>query len=121
MSCQKAGRSVPQQRGCCAPDHQGHEARHLPGQGLIADAQGAPRGRIELNYTAAVRSLVAAGYGAAVLPLEGESPGSATPGLKPAALTPTIIRHTAVVHRPLPSLDGATRNLLAVLARFRQR
>ena len=87
----------------------------------FARAGFAPRGRIELNYTAAVRSLVAAGYGAAVLPLEGESPGSATPGLKIAALTPTIIRHTAVVHRPVPSLDGATRNLLAVLARFRQR
>ena len=86
-------------------------------------AQGgcAPRGRIELNYTAAVKSLVAAGYGAAVLPLEGESPGQASPGLKTAQLTPALTRHTVVVHRPLPALDGATRNLLDTLAQFRQR
>ncbi len=81
----------------------------------------APRGRIELNYTAAVKSLVAAGYGAAVLPLEGAAPGQTSPGLKTASLSPALTRHTVVVHRPLPALDGATRNLLDVLAQFRQR
>lgn len=80
----------------------------------------APRGRIELNYTTAVKSLVAAGYGAAVLPLEGEQPGQAPAGLKNVPLSPTLTRHTAVVHRPQPLLDGATRNLLHILGQFRQ-
>ncbi len=81
----------------------------------------APRGRIELNYTSAVKSLVAAGYGAAVLPLEGEAPGNAGPGLKTVPLRPAVTRQTAVLHRPLAVLSGATHKLLATLAQFRQR
>ncbi len=56
-----------------------------------------------------------------VLPLEGEAPGQKSPGLKTASLSPALTRHTVVVHRPLPALDGATRNLLDVLTQFRQR
>lgn len=80
-----------------------------------------PRARIELNYTAAVKSLVAAGYGASVLPLEGALPEQLEPGLKAVPLTPALVRDTAVVHRPLPALDGVTHNLLRTLAQFRQR
>jgi DNA-binding transcriptional LysR family regulator len=36
----------------------------------FADAGFTPRARIELNYSEAIKSLVAAGYGAAVLPRE---------------------------------------------------
>lgn len=79
-----------------------------------------PRARIELNYTEAVKSLVAAGYGASVLPLEGAIPQQLAPGLKTVPLTPALVRDTAVVHRPLPALDGVTRNLLHTLAQFRQ-
>jgi hypothetical protein len=35
-------------------------------------------------------------------------------------LKPALTRHTAMVHRPLEALDGATRNLLKTLATFRQ-
>ena len=49
-----------------------------------------PRTRIELNHNEAMKSLLAAGYGAAVL------------------------------HRPPDAWDSATRNLLLTLAQFRQ-
>ncbi|MBX3586740.1 MAG: LysR family transcriptional regulator [Ramlibacter sp.] len=78
-----------------------------------------PRARIELNYTEAIKSLVGAGYGAAVLPREHPDQ-PLPPALQTVPLSPALVRHTAVVHRPLPALDGATRNLLATLARFRQ-
>jgi hypothetical protein len=35
-------------------------------------------------------------------------------------LKPALTRHTAMVHRPPDALDGATRNLLKTLAKFRQ-
>jgi len=35
-------------------------------------------------------------------------------------LKPALVRDTAMVHRPLEVLDGATRNLLKILSNFRQ-
>jgi DNA-binding transcriptional LysR family regulator len=80
-----------------------------------------PRARIELNYAEAMKSLVGAGYGAAVLPLEQTGEPLAVPhGVQVAALRPALTRHTGVVHRPLTGADGATRNLLKTLSQFRQ-
>jgi DNA-binding transcriptional LysR family regulator len=42
----------------------------------FADAGYAPRARIELNYTEAMKSLVAAGYGVAVLPMDQSPSGN---------------------------------------------
>ena len=86
----------------------------------FAAAGHTPRARIELNYNEAMKSLVAAGYGAALLPLEQESLGAVPPGVQVLPLRPALTRHTAVVHRPLAALDGATRRLLQTLAQFRQ-
>jgi DNA-binding transcriptional LysR family regulator len=79
-----------------------------------------PRARIELNYNDAVKSLVAAGYGAAILPMEGEARVHTSRGIQAVPLRPVLVRDTAIVHRALPLLDGATRNLLEVLKKFRQ-
>lgn len=79
-----------------------------------------PRVRIELNYNEAMKSLVAAGYGAAILPVEGAASAQLPAGVQAVPLKPALVRETAVVHRALPLLDGATRNLLKVLAQFRQ-
>lgn len=79
-----------------------------------------PRARIELNYTEAMKSLVAAGYGAAVLPLEQSSESGVHHALKIIPLKPALTRHIGVAHHPLTAMDGATRNLLQTLASFRQ-
>lgn len=79
-----------------------------------------PRPRIELNYDEAMKSLVAAGYGAALLPLE--RPDDPAPvGIRILPLRPALARRYAVVHRPLAQLDGTVRNVLRVLAAFKQR
>lgn len=79
-----------------------------------------PRARVELNYNEAMKSLVAAGYGATLLPLEHSNQASVHQGLQIVSLKPALTRHTAVVHRPLEAVDGATRKLLQTLAQFRQ-
>lgn len=79
-----------------------------------------PRVRIELNYNEAMKSLVAAGYGAAVLPAEGPIERHRERGLQVVPLKPALQRETVVVHRAVPLLDGATRHLLKTLASFRQ-
>ncbi len=79
-----------------------------------------PRARIELNYTEAMKSLVAAGYGAAVLPLESLGDAGTHQAFKIIPLKPALTRHIGVAHRPLPVIDGAARNLLQTLALFRQ-
>jgi DNA-binding transcriptional LysR family regulator len=89
----------------------------------FAAAGHAPRARIELNYTEAIKALVAAGYGAAILPMESSAVavamGSAPLQLIP--LRPALTRSLGVAHRAPSSLDGATRIVLATLERFRQR
>ena len=86
----------------------------------FADAGFTPRARIELNFTEAMKSLVAAGYGAAVLPLEHNGELAMGYGVQVLPLKPALTRHTAVVHRPQAALDGATRKLLETLMQFRQ-
>jgi DNA-binding transcriptional LysR family regulator len=80
-----------------------------------------PRVRIELNYNEAMKSLVAAGYGAAILPLEGPVEAHLVRGIQAVPLKPALTRDTVIVHRALPLLDGATRGLLETLKQFRQR
>lgn len=85
----------------------------------FAAAGFAPRARIELNYTEAMKSLVASSYGAAILPAEHpDQHGVKTMQIRP--LDPPLPRYTGIAHRPLPQLDGASRNVLEVLQQFRQ-
>lgn len=90
----------------------------------FANAGFTPRARIELNFTEAMKSLVAAGYGAAVLPLEQTGQPAIQHGIQHGVqvipLRPALARHTAVVHRPAATVDGATRKLLQMLMQFRQ-
>ncbi|MFZ6647131.1 LysR family transcriptional regulator [Undibacterium sp. TJN25] len=86
----------------------------------FAAAGYSPRARIELNYTEAMKSLVAAGYGAAVLPLEHPSQVKMHQGVEVVPLKPALIRHIGIAHRPLSVIDGATRNLLQTLAALKQ-
>ena len=86
----------------------------------FAEAGLTPRARIELNFTEAMKSLVAAGYGAALLPLEQTGKPLIPQGVQVIPLRPTLTRHTAVVHRPAATVDGATRKLLQTLMQFRQ-
>lgn len=76
----------------------------------------APRPRIELNYSEAIKSLVAAGYGAAVLPLEQHDPDAALPaGVQVRRLQPALTLRLGVAHRPAATLGPATRHVLALL------
>lgn len=78
-----------------------------------------PRARIELNYTEAMKCLVAAGYGAAVLP--SDKPVSEIhSAIRAIPLKPALTRHIAVAHRPVSSMDSAAQKLLQTLALFRQ-
>ncbi len=86
----------------------------------FADAGLSPRTRIELNYNEAMKSLVAAGYGAAVLPLEHPGEPLVHQGIQVVPLKPLLTRHTLVVHRAPEAVDGATRKLLKTLMEFRQ-
>ncbi|WP_428419766.1 LysR family transcriptional regulator [Methylibium sp.] len=86
----------------------------------FAAAGQAPRARIELNYTEAMKSLVAAGYGAAILPLEDSSVPAGHDQLQVIPLRPALTRSLGVAHRALSSLDGATRIVLGALGQFRQ-
>ncbi|MBC3935717.1 LysR family transcriptional regulator [Undibacterium rugosum] len=86
----------------------------------FAAAGYAPRAKIELNYTEAMKSLVAASYGAAILPLDTSDPTRPQPMLQLRPLRPALPRQIGIAHRPLSTLDGASRNFLAILEQFRQ-
>jgi DNA-binding transcriptional LysR family regulator len=86
----------------------------------FADAGFTPRARIEINFTEAMKSLVAAGYGAALMPLEQLGETRIAHGVQVRPLRPALTRHTAVVHRSDAVHDGALRKLLQTLMQFRQ-
>lgn len=79
-----------------------------------------PRPRIELNYTEAMKSLVAAGYGAALLPLEqqGDAPPSQAlhERIRLRPLDPPLTRELGIVHRQPELLPAGARAVLEVLA-----
>lgn len=79
-----------------------------------------PQPRIEMNYTEAMKSLVAAGYGAAILPVEGPSAAAAVVGIQAVPLSPALWRETWIAHRALPMVDGATLKLLDTLKQLAQ-
>ncbi len=91
---------------------------HLSMQWFAAAGE-SPRPRIELNFDAAMKSLVAAGYGAAVLPVNPSVDVKADPRVQVLPLSPKLTRHLGIAHRP--SLDGATETVLKILSDFSQR
>jgi DNA-binding transcriptional LysR family regulator len=79
-----------------------------------------PQARIEFNYTEALKSFVAAGYGAAILPLEHAPQSDLHLGMQVIPMRPALTRHIGIAHRPLSVIDSASRNLLKTLTLFRQ-
>lgn len=77
-----------------------------------------PSARIELNFTEAMKSLVSAGYGAAVLPLEHPVPDAAQARLQVRPLSPPLVRELALAHAPTERLDAASRHVLDTLRQF---
>ncbi len=77
-----------------------------------------PQARIELNYNDAIKSLVAAGYGAAILPREE---GTATLDARMVAmpLTPRLWRPLGLACRA-GRQEAATKHMLGALAAIRQ-
>jgi DNA-binding transcriptional LysR family regulator len=72
-----------------------------------------PRARIELNYNDAIKSLVAAGYGAALLPHEASAPAP-EPRVRMLPLRPALWRPLGLAHRS-GDTDGPTHQVLRAL------
>lgn len=87
----------------------------------FANAGHAPRARIELNYDVAIRSLVAAGYGAAMLPLTPSTDEAWHERVQILPLSPPLTRRLGIAHRDKGAMDGATERVVETLMRFRQR
>ena len=85
----------------------------------FAQAGEAPRARIELNYTEAIKSLVATGYGASVLPVESPHDEMLRERLQVRPLQPPLARLLGVAARKAGARTPATDRVLAVLAGFR--
>lgn len=86
----------------------------------FAAAGFAPRARIELNYDAAIQSLVAAGYGAALLPLQQTADAALNARMQVLPISPKLTRRLGIAHRQRATLDGATQSVLKVLTTFCQ-
>ena len=78
-----------------------------------------PQARIELNFNDAIKSLVAAGYGAALLPRE-EGAAGLDARLVISPLTPRLWRPLGLAYRA-GEPEPATRHMLEALAAIRQR
>lgn len=78
-----------------------------------------PQARIELNYNDAIKSLVAAGYGAAILPRE-EGAATLDPRIVAQPLTPRLWRPLGLACRA-GRQEAATRHMLGALMAIRQR
>ncbi len=80
----------------------------------FAEAGERPQARIELNYNDAMKSLVAAGYGAALLPHEaGAPPPDRRISTRP--LRPAMSRALGIAHRTRPHDDATEVTLQALL------
>ncbi|MBX3621740.1 MAG: LysR family transcriptional regulator [Rhizobacter sp.] len=84
----------------------------------FAQAGEHPRARIELNFNDAIKSLVAAGYGAALLPHEATAPQT-DPRIVMLPLRPKLWRPLGIAHRS-GAVEPATHHVLDVLWRSRQ-
>lgn len=78
-----------------------------------------PAPRIELNYNDAIKSLVAAGYGAALLPHEASAPHTDS-RIVVRPLRPTVWRELGIAHRAGP-VERATQHVLGALRELRAR
>jgi DNA-binding transcriptional LysR family regulator len=76
-----------------------------------------PRPRIQLNYNDAIKSLVAAGYGATLLPHEATAP-QADPRIIMRPLRPALWRPLGIAHRA-EKVERATQHVLDVLWHLR--
>jgi DNA-binding transcriptional LysR family regulator len=72
-----------------------------------------PAPRIQLNYNDAIRSLVAAGYGAALLPHEAATP-SHDPRIVMRPLRPALWRRLGIAHRA-GRVESSTQHVLDIL------
>lgn len=79
-----------------------------------------PSPRIQLNYADAIRSLVAAGYGAALLPQETARSQPADARIVTRPLRPALWRQLGLAYRA-GAAERATRHVLDVLRSLRQR
>lgn len=77
-----------------------------------------PCARVELGFPVAIKGLVAAGYGAAVLPLERADDAVLHAKMQWRPLDPPLTRHMGIVHRRQELLDMPTREVLEVLREF---
>lgn len=75
----------------------------------------APRPRIEHNYDVAMRGLVAAGYGAALLPVRGDDDAPSDPRVRTLPLSPRLVRHLVVGYRADEARDGAVGRVVEAL------
>ena len=84
----------------------------------FANAGRRPNLRVEVTINEITRQLVAAGYGASVLPFEhaDETLGGR---LQVRPLRPALVRRLGVAHRPMAQLAGPTRRVLETLMTFR--
>lgn len=73
-----------------------------------------PKARIELNYNDAMKSLVAAGYGAALLPHEAGAP-MPDRRITTRPLKPALSRALGIAHRARPDDDATQVTLQALL------
>ena len=86
----------------------------------FARAAQQPKARIQLNYNDAIKSLVAAGYGATLLPHEASSSSAPLdPRIRMLPLRPALWRPLGIAHRKGP-VERATQHVLDVLAQQRQ-
>lgn len=76
-----------------------------------------PTARIQLNYNDAIKSLVAAGYGAALLPHEAATPNPDR-RVVTRPLRPALWRRLGIAHRTGP-VERTTQHVLDVLADLR--
>ena len=84
----------------------------------FANAGLRPNIRVEVTINEITRRLVAAGYGASVLPFE--HPDETLGGLlQVRPLRPALTRRMGVAHPPLERLDGPARRVLETLMSFR--
>lgn len=73
-----------------------------------------PKARIQLNYNDAIKSLVAAGYGATLLPHESSAAAPLDPRIRMLPLQPHLWRPLGIAHRTGP-VERATQHVLDVL------
>ena len=74
-----------------------------------------PRARIEHNYDVAMRALVEAGYGAAVLPLRQDHVEPAGSRVRVLPMAPRLVRHLVIGHRAQEAQDGPVARVVEVM------